>query len=218
MDREQAWQAIEQERRRLADLLADLADDEWDTPSLSAGWRVRDVAAHVALAPQPPGPWEMVAWAVRARGSFHRLNHDISVAHAESRTGAELVAELRAHAASRRLPALTGYRNILFDTLVHVQDVAIPLHRVLPMPVAAARAGATRVWTMGWPFWARRRLAGFRLVATDTLWAVGDGEQVVCGPIEALLLLLTGRPVALDRLTGAGVDALTERVAGRSRA
>ena len=218
MDREQAWQVVEQERLRLADLLAGLADDEWDTPSLSAGWRVRDVAAHVALAPQPPGPGEMVAWAVRARGRFHRLNHDVSVAHAEARTGAELVAELRDHAASRRMPVLTNYRNILFDTLVHVQDIAIPLHRTLPMPVAAARAGATRVWTMGWPFWAKRRLAGFRLVATDTLWTVGEGEQVVCGPIEALLLLVTGRPAALDRLTGAGVGALTERVAGRSRA
>lgn len=218
MDREQAWQAIEQERLRLADLLAGLADDEWDTPSLSEGWRVRDVAAHVALAPQPPGPREMVALAIRARGSFHRLNHDVAVEHAESRTGVELVAELREHAASRRLPALTNYRNILFDTHVHVQDIAIPLHRTLPMPVAAARAGATRVWTMGWPFWAKRRLAGFRLVATDTLWTAGEGEQVVCGPIEALLLLLTGRPVALDRLTGAGVDALTERIAGRTRA
>ena len=217
MDREQAWQAIEQERLRLADLLTGLADDEWDTPSLSEGWRVRDVAAHVALAPQPPGPWEMVTWAIRARGRFHRLNHDIAVTHADSRTGAELVAELREHAASRRLPALTNYRNILFDTLVHVQDVAIPLHRAAPMPVPAARAAATRVWTMGWPFWARRRLAGFRLVATDTLWTAGDGEQVVCGPIEALLLLLTGRPAALTRLTGAGVDALTERVAGHSR-
>ena len=60
-------------------------------------------------------------------------------------------------------------------------------------------------------------MAGFRLVATDTLWTAGEGEQVVCGPIEALLLLLTGRPAALARLSGAGVDALTERVAGHSR-
>lgn len=211
MDREQAWQAIEQERRRIADLLDTIADHEWDIPSLCAGWRVRDVAAHVALAPQPPGVREMITWAVRSRGSFHRLNHDVSVAHAEVRTGAELVAELRAHAASRRLPVLTGYRNILFDTLVHAQDIAVPLGRVLPMPVDAAAAGATRVWTMGWPFWARRRLRGFRLRATDVEWAVGAGAEV-SGPIEALLLLLTGRVVAFDRLSGPGVEVL---VAGR---
>ncbi|GAB1514084.1 maleylpyruvate isomerase family mycothiol-dependent enzyme [Actinophytocola sp. KF-1] len=217
MDREESWQVIEQERLRLADLLDTLADDEWDAPSLCAGWRVRDVAAHVALAPQPPGVWDMLVWAVRARGSFHRLNHDVSVAHADSRTGAQLVAELREHASSRRLPALTNYRNILYDTLVHAQDIAIPLHRAHSMPVAAARAGTTRVWTMGWPFWAQRRLAGFRLVATDTLWTAGEGADVVCGPIDALLLLLTGRTVSLDRLTGDGVAALTERLTTRSR-
>jgi uncharacterized protein (TIGR03083 family) len=213
MDRDQAWQFIEQERRRVADLLDSIADHEWDSPSLCAGWRVRDVAAHVALAPQPPGVRDMVTWAVRSRGSFHRLNHDVSVAHADARSGAELVAELRAHAASRRLPVMTGYRNILFDTLVHAQDIAIPLGRSLPMPVAAACAGATRVWTMGWPFWARRRLRGFCLRATDVEWSVGAGAEV-CGPIEALLLLLTGRVVAVDRLAGAGVEAL---VAERAR-
>ena len=208
MDREQAWQAIERERRRIADLLDTIADHEWDTPSLCAGWRVRDVAAHVALAPQPPGVREMVTWAIRARGSFHRLNHDISVVHADARSGAELVAELREHAASRRLPVFTGYRNILFDTLVHAQDIAIPLGRALPMPVDAACAGATRVWTMGWPFWARRRFRGFRLLATDVEWAVGGGDREVRGPVEALLLLLTGRVVALDRLAGSGVEVL----------
>src|SRR4051794_14129024 len=161
MDREQTWQTIEHERLRLADLLATLTGDEWDRPSLCAGWRVRDVAAHVAMAPQPPGPWTMLVEGVRARGSFHRLNHDVAVRHAD-RPGADLVAELREHSASRRLPVVTNYRNILPDILVHSQDIAIPLGRVMPMPPDAAAAGATRVWTMGWPFWAKRRLTGFR--------------------------------------------------------
>jgi hypothetical protein len=76
-----------------------------------------------------------------------------------------IVAELRQFAGSRRLPVMTSYRNVLFDVLVHVQDVAIPLGIRREMPRAAARAGATRVWTMGWPFWARRRLRGYRLTS-----------------------------------------------------
>jgi uncharacterized protein (TIGR03083 family) len=207
MDREQSWQVIESERRSLADLLASLTEEEWDRPSLCAGWRVRDVAAHVAMASQPPGPWGMVVEAVRARGSFHRLNHDVSVRHA-NRPGADLVAELREHAASRRLPAVTNYRNILYDVLVHGQDIAIPLGRRREMPVDAARAGATRVWTMGWPFWASRRLAGFHLSATDVRWSVGNGFREIRGPIAALLLLLTGRTVALAQLTGDGAEVL----------
>jgi uncharacterized protein (TIGR03083 family) len=207
MDRERSWQVIEQERLSLADLLEPLTDDEWDRPSLCAGWRIRDVAAHLVLATRPPGPWSMVVEAVRARGSFHRLNHDLAARHA-SRPGVDLAAELRAHAASRRLPLGTNYRNTLFDVLVHGQDIAIPLGLRRAMPPEAARAAATRVWTMGWPFWAKRRFAGFHLSATDVDWAVGKGVREVSGPVDALLLLITGRTVALDRLTGDGAAAL----------
>jgi uncharacterized protein (TIGR03083 family) len=203
MDRDESWRVIAAQRRALADLLDELSDVEWETPSLCAGWRVRDVAAHVALAPQAPSIWAMTADAVRARGRFHRLNHDVAVRHAQ-RPVSDLVDELRRHADSRRLPIVTNYRNILFDTLVHAQDIGLPVRRQLPMPPDAAAAAATRVWTMGWPFWARRRLRAVRLVAEDVNWSVGAGPDVV-GPIDALLLLLTGRTVALSRLTGAGL-------------
>jgi uncharacterized protein (TIGR03083 family) len=205
MDRDRSWQVIRDQRLGLADLLDDLTDAEWETPSLCTGWRVRDVAAHVAMAPQVPSLAFMATEAVRARGSFHRLNHDVAVRHADSRDPEALVAELREHAASQRLPFVTNYRNILYDVLVHVQDIAIPLGRPRPMPPDAAAAGATRVWEMGWPFWAKRRLRGLRLVATDADWSVGTGSEVT-GPIEAILLLLTGRQAAAHRLTGAGAD------------
>ncbi|GAA3438696.1 maleylpyruvate isomerase family mycothiol-dependent enzyme [Kutzneria kofuensis] len=199
MDRERSWQVVEQERRYLADLLESIAEPDWDRPSLCAGWRIRDVAAHVVLAPQHPGPGRMLVGAVRALGRFNKLNHDMAVRHA-SRPGADLVAELREHAASRRLPVVTTYRNILFDVLVHVQDIAIPLGRQHSMPADAAVDGANRVWQTGWPFWAARRFAGTRLVATDVTWSVGDGPDEIRGPIDALLLLLTGRTTAMDRL------------------
>jgi uncharacterized protein (TIGR03083 family) len=206
MNEDDSWTVIADQRRLVADLLDGLTEAEWNHPSLCAGWRVRDVAAHVALAPQPPGPLTMAAAAIRAGGRFHRLNHDMAVRHAD-RHGTELVAELRRHAGSRRLPAVTNYRNILFDVMVHAQDIAVPLGRSLEMPVRAAAAGATRVWTMGWPFWARRRLPRVRLTATDIDWSVGAGAEV-SGPIAALLLLLTGRRAALPQLTGPGAAAL----------
>ena len=209
MDREDSWRAITDMRLNLADLLEQLNEAEWEHPTLCAGWRVRDVAAHVAMAPQVPGFGSMLADAVRARGNFHRLNHDVAVRHADGRSAAQLVAELRRHAASRRLPVVTNYRNILFDVLVHGQDIAVPLQRELAVPRDAAVAGATRVWTMGWPFWARRRLPGLRLVADDADWTAGQGAEV-SGPIDALLLLLTGRTgAALPRLAGPGIHHLT---------
>lgn len=214
MDREESWRTITQERLSLADLLDTLTAEEWEKPSLCAGWQVRDVAAHVALAPQPPALWTMMVEGVRARGSFDRLNHDWAVRHAQRPTD-RIVGEIREHAESHRLPFVTNYRNILFDVLVHGQDIAIPLGRRRTMPRAAARMAAIRVSTMGWPFWARRKLRGIRLIATDVDWTVGHGAEVR-GPIDALLLLLTGRTASLPRLSGDGVPTLTERLsAGR---
>src|SRR2546427_3483574 len=94
MDREQSWSVIEQERLRLAALLESLDAPDWERPSLCVGWRIRDVAAHVALAPQPPSIAGMLVEGARARGRFHALNHDVAVRHA-NRPAADLVAELR---------------------------------------------------------------------------------------------------------------------------
>jgi uncharacterized protein (TIGR03083 family) len=210
VDAETSWRVIEQERRSLADLLENLSDEQWNSPSLCQGWRIRDVAAHVALAPQAPSPLTMAVETLRAGGRFHKLNRDLSVRHAEE-PGVDLVAELREHAASRRLPKVTNYRNILFDILVHGQDIAIPLGVAREMPLDAARAAIDRVWTMGWPLGVKRDLRRFRYVATDVDWVAGNGPEVT-GPISALLLLLTGRAVALPRLSGPGVQALTDRV------
>jgi uncharacterized protein (TIGR03083 family) len=208
MEREDSWRAIAGMRLALAELLDHLTGAEWEAPSLCAGWRVRDVAAHVAMTPRPPGPGTMLAEAVRARGRFHRLNHDIAVRHATRSTPAALVAELREHATSRRLPAVTNYRNVVLDVLVHGQDIAVPLGHPLPVPRDAAVAAATRAWTMGWPFWARRRLRGLHLAATDADWAAGSGDALT-GPIDALVLLLTGRTeAAVPRLTGPGLGRL----------
>lgn len=191
MNREASWAVIADQRRSLADLLAGLTDAQWESRSLCDGWRVRDVAAHIAMAPQPIGLGAMAREGVRARGSFDRLNHDLAVRHA-SRPTDQIVSEIREFADSRRLPVVTNYRNILFDILVHGQDIAMPLGIERPMPLDAACACADRVWTMGWPFWARRKLRGYRLVATDVTWSAGTGAEVAA-PIAELLMLVTGR-------------------------
>jgi uncharacterized protein (TIGR03083 family) len=151
----------------------------------------------------------------RARGKrFSSVN--LAVAHAD-RPPADLIAELRDLADSRRKPAITTLDNLLFDTLVHVQDIAVPLGLTATMPLEAAREGAERVWRMSWPFWARRRLRGLRLFATDIDWTAGDGAEVR-GPVRALLLMLTGRTAAvLPQLSGPGAKQLAEKMPGQRR-
>ncbi|HEY6744191.1 MAG TPA: maleylpyruvate isomerase family mycothiol-dependent enzyme [Mycobacteriales bacterium] len=207
MDADRSWEIIEQQRLAIADLLGKLSAEQWEAPSLCAGWRVRDVAAHLSLGELPPTPGELLWQGVKAGGSFHRLNTAMSVRRA-ARPTAQLVADLREHAGSRKVPSVSSHRNVLYDVLVHGQDIAVPLGLDLPMPADAAGEGASRVWTMGWPFWAKHRLRGLRLTATDLDWTVGSGADV-SGPIRAILLLLTGRTsTAATDLAGPGTTRL----------
>ena len=59
----------------------------------------------------------------------------------------------------------------------------------------------------------RRRIRGVRILSDDESWSHGSGEEVRGSP-EALLLMLTGRPVGEDELTGPGARRL--RVADRT--
>ena len=208
MDKDEKWSVIAEQRRVLTDLLDTLTEAQWEHPSLCAEWRVGEVAAHLALTPQSPGLARILALGVRARGNFDAVNRDLAVRHA-ARRGPAVAAELRDLADSRSKPAITTLDNLLFDTLVHVQDVAVPLGLSVEMPLPAAQAGLDRVWRMGWPFWAKRRLRGLRLRATDVDWSAGTGVEVD-GPASALLLLLTGRTAAaLPALDGPGTARLT---------
>jgi uncharacterized protein (TIGR03083 family) len=208
MDRDEIWGTIDAERLRLADLLTQLSDEEWRQPSLCAGWTVRDVAAHLTLAHiRMPA---VIAGMVRARGNLGIMIRETARRHAAA--PAQLIEELRAMAGSRRhVPGITPMEPLI-DVLVHGQDIALPLGRALPMPVGAAAAAATRICTNNPIHRARRKLDGFRLTATDTSWSAGEGRSVE-GPIEALLLTLTGRTVAAERLSGAGAADFTARMA-----
>lgn len=209
MNREEIWAAVEVERNGLADLLGTVSGTDWERPSLCAGWRVRDVAAHLALTTNMSTARTLVEFA-RARGSFNRMVHDTAVRHAEHPIP-EIIEQIRDSAVSRRLAPTTKPLDPLFDALVHGQDIAVPLGVHRAMPVEAASAAATHIWERGFPFHPQRRLRGLRLLATDTDWAVGEGD-VVEGPVQALLLLMSGRPAALPSLTGTGTATLTSRM------
>lgn len=191
MDDERIWQVVEQERRSLADLLESLAPEQWDAPTMCDGWRVREVAAHLTIAARLTVP-QMVAGMVRARGDFNRFVYEDGRRRG-ARPSAELVAELRSLAASRRHPRPTKPIDPMVDVLVHGQDIATAVGVERSMPRDAAEAGAQHVWESTFPFAAQRRLAGQRLVATDGDWSVGEGPDVIEAPIDRLLLLLTGR-------------------------
>jgi uncharacterized protein (TIGR03083 family) len=207
MDIETQWTWVEAERRSLAVLLAGLSADQWESPSLCTEWRVRDVAAHVAMTPAgAPSTWGLVSALLRARGDLWGAGRDAAIAWGAERSTSDIVAVLGEQAASRRMPRVTNAQNMLLDVLVHGQDIAVPLGIERAVPTEAGVTAFFRIWTMGWPFRARRRLAGLRLVASDADLTVGDGP-VVRGPRAALQLLTPGRTAAAcDRLEGPGTE------------
>jgi uncharacterized protein (TIGR03083 family) len=216
MERSEVWTAIDDQRRALVHLLEGLSEEEWRRPSLCGGWTVRQVAAHLAL---QNTTWPAMPRAVLdliRRGGLNGAIHALACRHAQLPVEA-IIGEIRDRIGVwRPLPALT-FRETAIDYLVHGQDIAVPLGRTLPMPPGLAVLAADRVWSRPRMFHARKKLAGYRLVADDAPWAAGQGHEI-CGPIGALLLLLTGRPAALPQLSGPGAahlrGVLTHSAAG----
>jgi uncharacterized protein (TIGR03083 family) len=206
METEEIWRYVDSERAGLAELLSGLTAAEWATPSVCPGWTVHDVAAHVISSPQARVLPVMVGMA-RARGDFNRFVFEEARRAASKYSAGEVVAQYGRFAGSRRHPVGTTPADPLLDVLVHTQDIAVPLGIRREMPVEAARAAADRIWSKSFPFKARKRLVGVRLVASDTDWSAGEGPEIH-GPMSALLLLLSGRTMSTPSLTGKGVALL----------
>src|SRR5215218_7773048 len=142
MDTDATWRHIDQQRADLADFLETLTAEQWTTPSLCAGWTVRDVGVHLT---QSVAPWPRMAWeAVR---SGFRFNDMVSrTAREDPSTPDEVVATLREMVGVRRRPPGTAVADPLMDTLVHGQDIAIPLGVERTIPIEPAVIAARRVW------------------------------------------------------------------------
>jgi uncharacterized protein (TIGR03083 family) len=211
MDRDQVWQAIDAQRHSVADLLEQLSEGEWRRQSLCAGWTVRDVAAHLTL--QQIGLGGALAMMAQWRGSLDRMIRDVACRRAAALPTERIIAEIRGMAGSRRHNIGVTYLETLTDILVHGQDIAIPLGYRLDMPPRAAAVAASRVLSMRWPppLPSARKVAGFRLTATDTPWSIGEGPEVKA-PISAILLVCTGRLASLPQLSGQGAPGLTARL------
>ena len=203
--------AVAAQRRALADVLDELEEAAWSTPSLCAGWSVHDVVGHLIMPFEVSVP--QLAWRMaRAGGDYDKVAD--AFARAQRATPhAQLVATLRANAASRFTPPGNGPEAPLTDIVVHGLDVGIPTGvaaEVSPevtttildfLVTPRARRG----------FVAKGRLDGLRFASADVAWSFGEGELVE-GPSTSLLLVLTGRPYGLAALRGEGVAVIAARI------
>jgi uncharacterized protein (TIGR03083 family) len=205
--------AIAAERRRIADLIESLSPAQLDVPSLCGDWTVRQVAGHL-LASVDTSTAARLGALLRSGFRLHLANARLAVTVAE-RPVAELADGLRRHADTQFRPPIVGYLGPLTDLQVHGQDMRRPLGLPHGLSLDLVRVSLdflTGGRALG--FTPRRRIAGLRFVAADLDWQWGGGA-LVTGPAEALMLAVTGRPVALGELDGPGVRVLADRIRAR---
>ena len=201
---------IADERRGLADLVSGLTEDQLATASLCGEWTVRDVIAHLVVPLEVSIPRFAVAMLV-SRGSFDRANVRLARAQAR-RPVVELVEVLRRKAESRFTPPGSGPEAPLTDLIVHSLDIAWPLGLTRDLDADRLQTSLTYLTSGPAPgFVPKGALDGLELAATDLDWAHGSGATVT-GSAEALLMAITGRSTALDRLAGDGVATLRSRL------
>jgi uncharacterized protein (TIGR03083 family) len=192
MDTESIWGHIDEQRADLADFLETLMPEQWETPSLCPGWTVRQVAAHITHSTTNWGRLSLEL--LRSGFRFNALTS--RMAREDVRTPEEITAAMREMIGGRRRPPGTAVADPLMDVMVHGQDIAVPLGIERTMPIPPAVIVAQRLWKMGYPFNARKRFSNVAFSATDADFKVGDGE-VVRGPIQDIVMVLSGRPAGL---------------------
>jgi uncharacterized protein (TIGR03083 family) len=204
------WDAVPDEMVDLAERLAELDDAQWNSPSLCAEWRIRDVLAHVTAGAEG-------AFGVRAiAGGMcrHGLNYNRWVAADGQVRGRQdpkvILKALRNAAANRKTPPGARAVKSLTHVLIHGQDMCRPLGIQRDLPEAHLVPVADFVKNDVHIFGARKRIAGLKLTATDMDWCHGHGPEVT-GPAEALVMMMAGRLVAFDDLSGEGKATLDSR-------
>jgi uncharacterized protein (TIGR03083 family) len=196
------------EREDLLELLEQLAPEDWQAPSLCAGWTVHDVVAHV-LSYDELGPRQLASRFARGLFLVDRVNA-VGLSEYAPRSPAELVELLRGHLTPAGLPAGMGGAIALTDGLVHQQDIRRPLGRPRTIP-ADRLVPALRTAMFGPVLRGVLRVRDVRLVATDIDWTFGRGPEVH-GTGEALLMAVAGRAAVADELTGPGRDRVVRRL------
>ena len=201
------WPLVHAERAALAADLADLTGKQWAIPSLCAGLTVREVLAHLtAGASLNPVRW--LAGVIRCRFDFDK-QVAMRLAEQLGATPAETIGRFRSVLTSTTKPPLPTLA-MLGETIVHAQDIRLPLGIRRDFPVEALTRVAEYYQGSDLPVLTKKRITGLRLVATDGPFNTGYGP-LVSGTTLALTMAMAGRRAYCDALEGDGAATLRER-------
>jgi uncharacterized protein (TIGR03083 family) len=191
--------AVAAEFVALAGLLESATEAQWDTPSLCAGWRVREVIAHMTMAARYSEE-EFMAELRRYEFDFGRLSDEVAARDAEL-PASELVACLRSEVMRHWTPPGGGWHGALNHVVIHGLDVTVPLGVPRRSPDATILVVLDDLTAGGVQARFATSIEGRSLQATDLDWSYGSGPALR-GPAELLAVVMCGRKVPGGRLEG----------------
>ncbi len=207
--RDDIWALVHAERAAIIEDLERIDDAQWEQPSLCDGWTVHDVVAHMVDTNRTTR-LSFAADMVRVRFDFDRQNAR-GIERARGASPEQTLKRLR-EVASRTSTPPAPLDTRLVEEVVHGEDIRRPLGLTRAYPQEAVVRSLRQQARMSASFGGAKELVTrIRLTATDAELSVGDGPEVR-GTALALLLVASGRRVALDELDGPGVDLLSATV------
>jgi uncharacterized protein (TIGR03083 family) len=201
--------AIAGERRELAAVLAGLPARSWDTPTLCAGWRVREVVAHTTMPFRYAGS-RFALELLRSRGDFARMADRCARRDAAAMSTDELTRAVADNAEFPWRPPGGGFPAALTHEVVHGLDWTVPLGIDRQVPGDRMRivldqlSGPRALKHFG------ADLRGVELVADDLDWRFGSGTPL-SGAAQDLALVLAGRRLPAGRLLGRPAEQFSAR-------
>ncbi|MGD3111891.1 maleylpyruvate isomerase family mycothiol-dependent enzyme [Streptomyces sp. YGL11-2] len=198
--------AIAGERRELADMLDGLPAEKWDAPTLCAGWRVREVAAHMTMGFRYSLP-KMAGELVKAGANLNRMTDRCARHDAAAYATSELADFLRDNAHHPWKPPVGGIAAALGHDVIHGLDITVALGLDRRVPEDRVRILLDTVTPRTLKFF-KAAVDGVELRATDREWSYGTGAPL-SGSAQDLLLLAYGRKLPPGHLQGELSDRFT---------
>ncbi|WP_158883230.1 maleylpyruvate isomerase family mycothiol-dependent enzyme [Amycolatopsis anabasis] len=198
--------AIAAERRELAELLTGLPARQWDAGTLCAGWRVREVVAHMTMPYRYSTPRVLVEL-LKSGGKFNRMADRCARNDTASVSAEELARCLKENANHPWKPPGGGFVGALSHDVIHGLDITVPLGLDRRVPAERLRVVLDGTNARHLKFFGVD-LDGVQLRADDLDWTWGTGAPLT-GAAQDLLLVLCGRKLPAGHLLGAASDRFT---------
>lgn len=191
---------IAAQRAELAAVLGGLAASRWDEPTLCAGWRVREVVAHVTM-PFRYGRWRFMFELAKSRGRFNVMADRVARRDAAKLSPLDLAEAVRSSIHHPWKPPGGGFEGALAHDTIHGLDITVPLGIAERVPEDRLRRILPDSMTDRSVRFFGVDLEGIELRARDIDWTLGSGAPLA-GAAQDLLLVLCGRKLPAGRLTG----------------